>query len=62
MLKLLSLITELKDYFAQLNAAVKMDLELEIQSLTKCPFLTVFSKIICPTKVNGLGNWEISIL
>ena len=53
---------EQKDYFAQLTAAVKIDLGLEIQSLPKCPFLTVFSKIYCPTKNNVPGNWEISIL
>ena len=53
---------EQKDFFAQLTAAVKIDLGLEIQSLPKCPFLTVFSKIYRPTKVNMLGNWEVSIL
>ena len=35
---------------------------LEIQSLSKCPFLNVFSKNYCPTKVDVLGNWEVSIL
>ena len=43
------------------SAAVKIDLGLEIQSLPKCPFLIVFSKMYRPTKVNVLGNWEVSI-
>ena len=53
---------EKKDYFVQLTAAVKIYLELEIQSLPKCPLLTVFGKMYCLTKVNVLGNWEVSIL
>ena len=53
---------EKKEYFARLSAAMKIDLPLEIQYLPKCPFLNVFSKIYCPTKVDVLGNWEVSIL
>ena len=49
------------EYFAQLSAAVKIDLELEIQSLPKCPFLNVFSNIYGLTKVDVLGNWEVNI-
>ena len=52
---------ELKQEFAKLSAAMKTDLGLEIQSVPKCPFLTVFSKSYRPTKVNVLGNWEVSI-
>ena len=50
------------EYFAQLSAAVKIDLGLDIQSLSKCPFLNVFSKTYRPTKVDVLGNWEVIIL
>ena len=49
-------------YFVQLTDAVNFDLGLEIQSLPKCPFLTVFSKTYFPTKVDVLGPWEVSIL
>ena len=48
--------------FSQLTASVKIDLGLEIQFLLKCLFLTVFSKIYRPTKVDVLGTWEIGIL
>ena len=60
-LALLQSTVEYKDYFVQLSAAVKIYFGLEIQSLPKCLFLTVFAKIYCPTKVNLLGNWEVSI-
>ena len=53
---------EKKRYFAQLSAAVKIDLGLEIQSLSKRPFLNVFSKMYCPTNVDVLGNWEVRTL
>ena len=52
---------EWKEYFAQLSAAVKIDSGLEIQSLPKCLFLNVFSEIYCLTKVDVLGNWDVSI-
>ena len=42
--------------FSLLTASVKTDLELEIQFLLKCSFLTVFSKIYCPTNVDVLGT------
>ena len=45
----------------QLSAALKTDLGIKIKSLQKCPFLNVFSKTYCPTKVNVLGNWEARI-
>ena len=41
---------------------MKIDLELEIQSLTKCPVLNVFSKIYRLTKVDVLGDWEVGNL
>ena len=53
---------EYKDYFGQLTAAVNLNLGLKIQSLPKCPFLTVFSKTYRPTKVDVLGPWEAGIL
>ena len=53
---------ELKDYFAQITASVKIYLGLEIQFMLKCLFLTVFSKVKHPTKVDVLGIWEVSIL
>ena len=43
-------------------AALKMVLGLKIKFLPKCLFLTVFSKTYLPTKVNMLGNWEVSML
>ena len=46
---------------AQLSAAAKVQLGLEIQSLLNCPFLTLFSKIYRPTKVDVLGTWEVGI-
>ena len=49
---------EKKDNFAQLTASVKIGLRLEIQSLLKYPFATVFSKIYRQTKVDVLGTWE----
>ena len=42
--------------FSQLTASVKIDLEMEILFLLKGPFLTVFSKICGPTKVDVLGT------
>ena len=60
--RLSQLTVEWENYFAQLSAAVKIDLRLEIQSLQKFPFLTVLSKIYHLTKVNVLGTWEVSIL
>ena len=41
---------EYKDNFSQLTDFVKIDLGLEIQSLLKLSFLTVFSKIYRLTK------------
>ena len=45
-----------------MHAALKFDMGLKIKSLLKCPFLNVCSKTFRPTKVNMLGNWEVSIL
>ena len=53
---------EKKEYCAQLSATLKINLELKIKSQSKYPFLNVFSKTYRPTKVNVLGNWEVSIL
>ena len=47
--------------FFSINCFVKIYFGLEIQFLLKCLFLTVFSKIYRPTKVDMLGAWEVSI-
>ena len=47
--------------YAQLSAAVKVELGFESQPPQKWPFLTVFSKINCQTKIVKLGTWKDSI-
>ena len=49
-----------KIVFYQITDSVKFDLGLEIQFLLKRPFLTVFSQIYRPTKVDVLGTHEVS--
>ena len=56
------MVVEYNIFSLQITASVKIDLVFEIQFLLKCPFLTVFSKIYRPTKVDVLGLWEVSIL
>ena len=45
-----------------ITASVTVDLVFEIPFLLKFLFLTVFSKIYCPTKEDVLGTWEVIIL
>ena len=48
--------------FAQLTASVKIYLGLNIQSQLKYSSLNVFIEMYCPTTVDVLGTWEVSIL
>ena len=45
--------------YAKVSVSHKMF--AQIQSLLKYPFLTVFSKIYCPTTVDYLDTLEVSI-
>ena len=51
-----------EDYFAQLTASVKIDFGLEMKSLLKCPFLTVFIKIYRPTKLGTFFGFNLGYL
>ena len=44
--------------FAQLSAAVMIELGLESQPPPKWLFLTMLSKMYSPTKIDVLGTWQ----
>ena len=48
-------------FFCPINCFCKVEFGFVIQFWLKCPFLTVFIKIYCPTKLD-VGTWEVSIL